>query len=72
MTLNEQVAEGKRRAAERFASLTPEQREAGRALQASAGVRLARAFCSPPNKKGRQTFYIASPVEVLEFHLRGA
>jgi hypothetical protein len=72
MTSNEQVAEGKRRAAERFALLTPEQQQAGRALQASAPVRLARTFCSPSNKKGRQTFFIASPVEVLEFHLRGA
>lgn len=66
------VVEGKRRAAERFAQLTPEQQRAGRELQEQAGVLLARAFCGPANKKGRQEFYIASPEEVLEFHLRGA
>jgi hypothetical protein len=72
MTSNEQVAEGKRRAAERFALLTPEQQEAGRELQAGAGVRLTRTFCGPSSDKGRQQFFLASPVEVLEFHLRGA
>lgn len=63
------VEEGMRRAAQMRAILTPEQLVAGDALAASAVDRLRRMFCSPENSKGRQTMYIATEMEYLEWRI---
>ena len=54
------IAEGKRRAAERRAQITPEQEAAVVALVASVPELVARRwFCGPDEGKGRQRMWIA-------------
>jgi len=62
--LEEQVEEGKRRAAERFAALDPETQERVLAKIASVPDLMSRAFCGPDNGKGRQEGRIFSREEV--------
>lgn len=63
-TEDAKIEEGKRRAAEHFASLPPEVQADVLTLKAALAKNmpslLARLYASPPIK-GRQTFYIAPP-----------
>jgi hypothetical protein len=52
------IAEGKRRAAERWAEMTPEEQAKATALVESFPSLLARAYIGPENSKGRAQLYI--------------
>jgi hypothetical protein len=67
MSMQERVAEGKVRAAERFAALPAETQAQVRAMVEGIPELMTRVFCGPPNEKGRQSMYIATPAELAEY-----
>lgn len=66
-SLQERIAEGKRLAEERRAAMDPALRRQVEEMVAGIPDLLTRMFCSPPNEKGRQTMYEATPEELAEW-----
>ena len=60
---NARIEQGKMEALKRRAALTPEQGQKLQELEASIPSRMERFFVGPPNAKGRQDGYLATPEE---------